>query len=118
MLWLSPFLLSEPIRTCLRFAHLTRMPSGCLLGEIFSGMSNWEETPGQTPDMLEILHLSAALGTPLYSPDEAKVVGGEMEVHTYLLTQRSGRKRMDVFIHLFPVFLNVVGLIFHFICAT
>lgn len=50
-------------------------------------MSNWEETPGQTPDMLEILHLSAALRTPLYAPDEAKVVAGEIEVHTYLLTQ-------------------------------
>lgn len=54
-------------------------------------MSNWEETPGQTPgqtpDILEILHLSAALRTPLYSPDEAKVVAGEIEVHTYLLTQ-------------------------------
>ena len=37
-----------------------------------TGRSIWEEIPGQTQDMLEILHLSAGLGMPWNPP---KVVG-------------------------------------------
>lgn len=40
--------------------HLVRMPSGRLLGEVFSGMSHRQEAPLMTWD---VLRLSAGVGT-------------------------------------------------------
>jgi len=46
------------------FGHLIRMPPGCLPLEFF----DWEETPGQTQNLLEGLYISSGLGTPQDPP--------------------------------------------------
>lgn len=52
------------IRSHLRwFEHLTRMPPGHLLGEVYRACPTWKRPLGQIEDMLEILYLLAGLGT-------------------------------------------------------
>jgi len=41
----------------------------------FLGMSNWEETPGQTQNPLEGLYTSSGLGTPRDIPGETGECG-------------------------------------------
>lgn len=50
------------------FGHLTRMSSGRLVGEV----SRWEVAQAQPQDTVERLHLSAALGMPLWGEDVAR----------------------------------------------
>jgi len=41
----------------------------------FLGMSNWEETPGQTQNALEGLYISSGMGTPRDPPGGTRECG-------------------------------------------
>lgn len=76
---------SSALRSQVRwFGHLVRLPSGCLLVEVF-GLVHLGR-PGQTQDKTEGPSLSSYTGTPRCSPRRASGSSGERIIWVSLLS--------------------------------